>query len=31
MDPPNAEDRYALFEAQLNKMPLDDAVDIGNT
>ncbi|KAI9355174.1 P-loop containing nucleoside triphosphate hydrolase protein [Pilaira anomala] len=28
MDPPNAEDRYALFEAQLNKMPLDDAVDI---
>lgn len=30
MDPPNAEDRQALFQAQLNKMPLDGAVDIGN-
>ncbi|KAG2232545.1 hypothetical protein INT48_000925 [Thamnidium elegans] len=28
MEPPNAEDRYALFQAQLNKMPLDSAVDI---
>ncbi|GAA5806195.1 hypothetical protein HPULCUR_011726 [Helicostylum pulchrum] len=28
MDPPNAEDRHALFQAQLNKMPLDSTVDI---
>jgi ATP-dependent 26S proteasome regulatory subunit len=29
MEPPNAADRYALFQAQINKMPLDDTVDIG--
>jgi hypothetical protein len=29
MEPPNATDRYALFQAQINKMPLDDTVNIG--
>lgn len=29
MEPPNAEDRYALFQAQISKMPLDETVDIG--
>jgi ATP-dependent 26S proteasome regulatory subunit len=29
MEPPNATDRYALFQAQINKMPLDSSVDIG--
>lgn len=29
MEPPNAEDRYALFKTQISKMPLDETVDIG--
>lgn len=29
MEPPNAADRYALFQMQIKKMPLDDSVDIG--
>ncbi|KAI7890319.1 P-loop containing nucleoside triphosphate hydrolase protein [Mucor mucedo] len=28
MEPPNSEDRYALFQAQISKMPLDESVDI---
>jgi transitional endoplasmic reticulum ATPase len=28
MEPPNATDRYALFEAQMAKMPLESNVDI---
>lgn len=30
MEPPNAQDRYALFQAQISKMPLDETVDIGS-
>ncbi|KAL9540668.1 hypothetical protein MBANPS3_009552 [Mucor bainieri] len=29
MEPPNAADRHALFEAQMTKMPLESGVDIG--
>ncbi|KAL7332587.1 hypothetical protein PS15p_204602 [Mucor circinelloides] len=28
MEPPNATDRYSLFEAQITKMPLESSVDI---
>jgi ATP-dependent 26S proteasome regulatory subunit len=29
MEPPNTADRYALFQTQINKMPLDKDVDVG--
>lgn len=29
MEPPNVADRYALFQAQISKMPLDNSMDIG--
>lgn len=28
MEPPNATDRYSLFEVQITKMPLESSVDI---
>lgn len=30
MEAPNAKDRLALFQAQVDKMPLDETVDLGS-